>query len=553
KWQSGRSTSTAKATPTVRCRANGGNETGEVASTYSGCEKSSRTGIQSKVFRRRRGGPPPAVFPSFFSGGDRRYRGSDLIEIQGFSGFQWVSGIWRYRDSVGFGLKVVFGKPKISDLIESGGFQRRGSPMPMNSQILYILEDMGKEESPQVTRRTTRSSTPSTPSFNKFSEPTKASNLHPMTLKGRFGKSSSKNRAGRINGKMVYWIIDNLELVREWDKSATILPFLFKMYDILMMPEVGLIYISKTSPDTYYSDTGYVVPIPVYFPDYTEEDLRQIFMRKKANPKLYSSFLDVVLKPFCRITRRVDELSAAFFPLFKKYCEPLSDLGISPSEGMKRRLFSHLQPHIMGSLSEVFKVASLPSYDGETNKEKAKHKSNTLRLGGSQTIEVMDFHMSISAKYLLISAFLASKNPATLDASMFDSIGGSDSRKRKRKSSEKSMERKEATEQELLMKGPGTFPLERLLVIFQCITSVAENSLDEEQGTNEFGVESGDTGLMSDVLLQLSSLCNANFISKGGSCPLEGSTRYRSTVSEDMALKVARSLKFPLSKYLYRR
>ncbi|KAL6968510.1 Origin recognition complex subunit 5 [Sarracenia purpurea var. burkii] len=249
-------------------------------------------------------------------------------------------------------------------------------------------------------------------------------------LKGRFGKSSSKNPTGRINGKMVYWIIDNLELVREWDKSATILPFLFKMYDILMMPEVGLIYISKTSPDTYYSDTGYVEPIPVYFSDYTEEDLRQIFMRKKANPKLYSSFLDVVLRPFCRITRRVDELSAAFFPLFKKYCEPLSDLGISPSEGMKRRLISHLQPHIMGSLSEVFKVASLPSYDGEANKEKAKHKSNTLRLGSSQTIEEMDFHMSISAKYLLISAFLASKNPATLDASMFDSIGGFHSKQR---------------------------------------------------------------------------------------------------------------------------
>ncbi|KAL6968507.1 Origin recognition complex subunit 5 [Sarracenia purpurea var. burkii] len=293
-------------------------------------------------------------------------------------------------------------------------------PHRQNSQILYILEDMDKEESPQVTRRTTRSSTPSTPSFYKLSEPTKASNLHPMTLndlvfgdesisfddlvssfpgrriqiielvrllgplncptiplfvyggpstgktsvvlqifrhlnrpfvysscrscynprilfesvldqlslhrkdagngyssamrcerpsdfvnllretlltvvnnlKGRFGKSSSKNPAGRINGKMVYWIIDNLELVREWDKSATILPFLFKMYDILMMPEVGLIYISKTSPDTYYSDTGYVEPIPVYFPDYTEEDLRQIFLRKKANPKLYSSFLE---------------------------------------------------------------------------------------------------------------------------------------------------------------------------------------------------------------------------------------------------------------------
>lgn len=107
------------------------------------------------------------------------------------------------------------------------------------------------------------------------------------------------------------------------------------------------------------------------------------------------------------------------------------------------------------------------------------------------------------------------------------------------RSSEKAIEHKEMAEQELLMKGPGTFPMERLLAIFQCITSVADYSLEEEdQGTNGTGVDFGDSGLMSDVLLQLSSLCNANFISKGGSCPLEGSTRYRSTVSEDMALKV---------------
>ncbi|XP_057497414.1 origin of replication complex subunit 5-like [Actinidia eriantha] len=372
-------------------------------------------------------------------------------------------------------------------------------------------------------------------------------------LKGHLENSSSKKSVGRISGKMVYLIIDNLELVREWDKSANLLPFLFKLYAILMLPEVGLVYISNTSPDTYYSDTGYIEPIPVYFPDYTEEDLRQIFLRNQANQKLYSSFLEVVLRPFCRTTRRVDELSAAFSPLFKKYCEPLSDLGISPSEEMKRRLFSHLQPHIMPSLNEVFKISSRPSSEGESNKEKANRQGCTQRLRGCPAIDEIDLHMSTSAKYLLISAFLASRNPATLDASLFDSTGGSDNRKRKKNSSVKSMEHKEAAEQELLMKGPGTFPLERLLAIFQCITSVEEYTLEEEPGTNSLGVESGDSGLMSDVLLQLSSLCNANFISKGGSCPLEGSTRYRSTISEDMALKVARSLKFPLSKYLYRR
>lgn len=160
--------------------------------------------------------------------------------------------------------------------------------------------------------------------------------------------------------------------------------------------------------------------------------------------------------------------------------------------------------------------------------------------------------MPTSAKYLLISAFLASRNPATLDASLFDSTGGSNSRKRRRKASEKSMEQKETAEQELLL-NPGTFPMERLLAIFQCITSVGEGSLDEEEeGYDGLGIRNGNGGLMSDVLLQLSSLCSANFIVTGGSCPLEGSTRYRSTVSEDMVLKVARSIKFPLSKYIYR-
>lgn len=101
------------------------------------------------------------------------------------------------------------------------------------------------------------------------------------------------------------------------------------------------------------------------------------------------------------------------------------------------------------------------------------------------------------------------------------------------------MEQKEAAEQELLMKGPGTFPLERLLAIFQCISSVADDPLDEEHENCALRFESGDSGFMSDVLMQLSSLCNANFIIKGGSCPLEGSTRYRSMITEDLALKVA--------------
>ncbi|KAK9923891.1 hypothetical protein M0R45_032289 [Rubus argutus] len=122
------------------------------------------------------------------------------------------------------------------------------------------------------------------------------------------GKLSSK-RSGKANGNMIYLIFDNLERVREWDKGSTVLPLLFNLYNTLKMPELGLIFISNTSPDTYNSNMGYVEPNPIYFPDYTDDDLGEILMRNQANKKLYTSFLSVVLRPFSRITRRVDELS----------------------------------------------------------------------------------------------------------------------------------------------------------------------------------------------------------------------------------------------------
>ncbi|CAB79749.1 putative protein [Arabidopsis thaliana] len=392
------------------------------------------------------------------------------------------------------------------------------------------------------------------------------------TLESTSETSRSDKPDEKPMGKMVYLILDNVDLIRDWDKGTIILQFLFSLYTVLKMPQLGIILISGLPPDVYYSNMGYTDPIPLYFPEYSEEDLRQIFLRNQPNRKLYSAFLDVVLKPFCRVTRRVEELSTTFSLLFRKFCEPLDDLGISPNEDMKRRLYSHLKPLIAHCLNEIFRVSSHP-HDGETRGERRQKASYSSE--NREELEILDFHMSTSAKFLLLSAFLASRNPATLDASMFDSTGGMDNRKRKRneilmmhlhtvsdssycfllRASEKSMEKKEIAEQEAVMKGPGSFPLERLLAIFQCIASVGDSSFGEEdeEEENTTGYDKENNNLMSDILLQVSSLCDANFLIKSGSCPLEGSIRYRSMVSEDLAQKVAKSLSFPLSKYLYRR
>lgn len=140
--------------------------------------------------------------------------------------------------------------------------------------------------------------------------------------------------------------------------------------------------------------------------------------------------VSVVLRPFCRITRRVDELSPAFSLLFTKYCEPVTNLGVVPNKELNQRLFHYFRPHVAPSLNEIFKVSSHPSTEVEVRETKGK---GSTRKFGDCEVDQLDFHMPTSAKYLLISAFLASRNPATLDASLFDSTGGSNSRKRRRK------------------------------------------------------------------------------------------------------------------------
>ncbi|MQL81471.1 hypothetical protein Taro_013924, partial [Colocasia esculenta] len=353
-----------------------------------------------------------------------------------------------------------------------------------------------------------------------------------------------KQSADYVDGRMIYLLFDNIDLIRLWDQSSTLIPLLLKLHDLLKMPKVGLIYVSSASPDSYYASAGSMEPIPVFFPDYTEDDLYQIFMRNQDNPKkilpvfniLILPVTRIVLKPFYRVTRRIDELSIAFRPLYEKYSGQVSDPGLIPDEAMTRRLFDNIQMHIVPAMDELMKV-SLPSTPDANTGKISSEKRNTRKSSIHEDRDGLDFHMSVSTKFLLLSAFLASRNPPTLDSSMFDASGISGNQKRKRKSSETSIQQKENKLQEMLMKGPGSFSLERLLAIFQCITYAAEGCLQEEQLEDHQVSQDGGNNLTSDVLLQLSSLCKANFITKGGSCPLEGLTRYRSTIDENTALK----------------
>ena len=92
-------------------------------------------------------------------------------------------------------------------------------------------------------------------------------------------------------GELVYLVFDNLEVIRGWDKGGQLLSLFLRLHDLLRLPQVVLVYVSRATPGAYYTMTGSVEPNHVYFPDYTVDEAHDILMRGHPNPKLYSSFL----------------------------------------------------------------------------------------------------------------------------------------------------------------------------------------------------------------------------------------------------------------------
>jgi origin recognition complex subunit 5 len=93
------------------------------------------------------------------------------------------------------------------------------------------------------------------------------------------------------NKEMIFLVFDSIESVRTWDNGSKVLALLLTLYDKLQIDEMGLIYISRSTPDAHLLRFGSFQPIDLCFPDYTFDDIHSILMRNQPNPKLYSSFL----------------------------------------------------------------------------------------------------------------------------------------------------------------------------------------------------------------------------------------------------------------------
>ncbi|CAM6034599.1 unnamed protein product [Sphagnum compactum] len=380
------------------------------------------------------------------------------------------------------------------------------------------------------------------------------------------GISSSKKLQAEKPKEMVYLVIDNVELMRDWSGGMMLLAALFKLSELTRLPYLGLLFISRVGPDGIQACVTSREPLPLYFRDYNDSELAQILLLQQPNAELYASFLSAVLKTFSRACRRVTELSRSLEPLFQIYCEPiLRGAAVGPDDQGKRQRYGLLQPHIRPALSQTLIIGgSTPDEQGSAGR-RGRRKGRTKKTQfGRRDANELGFELPMSSKYLLLAAYIASRNAPTLDASLFDSGEGARSGgRRKRRSGALAVEKKEAEAQKRQLRGPGSFPLERMLAIFRCIVVEHDdrypNGLshllpsETSQQTEEAAAAAGGLlteELTADVLMQVTTLVSVNLLYKNSTNPLERLTRYCCNIDSELIQKIARSVNFPLSKYL---
>ncbi|CAK9195959.1 unnamed protein product [Sphagnum troendelagicum] len=342
--------------------------------------------------------------------------------------------------------------------------------------------------------------------------------------------------------EMVYLVIDNVELMRDWSGGMMLLAALFKLSELTRLPYLGLLFISRVGPDGIQACVTSREPLPLYFRDYNDSELAQILLLQQPNAELYASFLRYFRAPSSMMSYQAED-----FMLSSQQLSIVNTHTVRPDDQGKRQRYSLLQPHIRPALSQTLIIGgSTPDEQGSAGRRgRSKGHTKKTQFGGRDANE-LGFELPMSSKYLLLAAYIASRNAPTLDASLFDSGEGARSGGRRKRKEKRSRSTEASTE-----RGPGNFPLERMLAIFRCIVVEHDdrypNGLshllpsETSQQTEEVAAAAGGDlteELTADVLMQVTTLVSVNLLYKNSTNPLERLTRYCCNIDSELIQKV---------------
>ena len=387
------------------------------------------------------------------------------------------------------------------------------------------------------------------------------------------------------NGPRITIVVDDAHRLAE-QKDDRFLPTLLKIGE-LTKRNIHVVTISCESIQTFQSNVDLVKPQTIFFDAYTKEELIEVLLKEAPRDiakKHYRAFLVPMVAAFYDTCRAPRELRTALEPLWKRYSEKLYEAmrnGTPENELPEpRRLYANLmsakkmkkvtnepaassqqkqqqqqqQAKIHAGLTVPLSKANLALqrgewpvpeehyFTGEAVLEDATGDAANATTNTSSIAKALDFDIPKLTKFLLLSAYIASKNDESVDNRIFitDGAGGGNHRKRGRLGHDRNADR--AARRSL--EDANAFKLERLLSVFQHIVrrSYEENGADLADLEEEL--------LSADVFTQISSATSLGLLVLSSGDAMCGG-KYRSCVSDELAEKLSKNLAVDLKLYIH--
>ncbi|KAG6879298.1 hypothetical protein C0992_003783 [Termitomyces sp. T32_za158] len=226
-----------------------------------------------------------------------------------------------------------------------------------------------------------------------------------------------------------------------------------------------------------------------------------------------------------------------------------------PSEDVRMRLSRLFNPSLSAALEELY--PRLTNATDWATKNKPEYDLLSAKPGqvatGKDQLEKGNKATTLTlprmSKFILVSAFLASTNPAKSDIRMFGR--GLDEKKRKRRARKTAKSGPTKVPQRLL--GPVAFPLDRLLAILGAL--LEENDVETRLPAPEFTIPGEYTDMeISRVAIyaavtELTSMRLIHRTTPGDR--INGPPSFKCGISYDVALVLAKQLSIPLNDLMW--
>jgi origin recognition complex subunit 5 len=314
-------------------------------------------------------------------------------------------------------------------------------------------------------------------------------------------------------------------------------------------------------------------PHPVHFPSYTSPQLQKILAgslppgENSAFISNYHQFLHSTVGPMSRASNNVLDLRTAIHTLWVQYIAPLKEgRSLQPSALLNKireemqRVISELE---MGGRTKSMNLNTsnttstgnglgvpTPAGTAATTALHTGERDTTTTTTTTTTATPLGLTIELPymSKFLLLAAYIASRNKATADRAVFDP---GYSKRGKRDAQAHDRQTEAATEN--MLKGPHSFPLERLLHIFYCIYDqhCAEDTIENgsEASANAKNAAAAHEVQRAEVQMQVSTLVALRLLSVSGGDLLEGGM-YRCNLAQEVAYQIAANVKMRLNDYL---